>query len=84
MLLEHACASQHVVTEGSNLSISRHHGKIEALLTEIRSSGRLPKEVKKSKDENQRKETNSAVRLRRLRKHMSEAQRQELANIGVA
>ena len=84
MFSEHTGVSQPVVTEHSNLGMSRHHIKIETLLAEVRLLGRLPKELKESLDENQRKETACARRLRRLRGHMSEAQKEELASISVA
>ena len=59
------------------------HAEVEEVLVALRALGRLPKERKKPKDEDQRKESALACRLRRLREYMSPAQQGELDRLSV-
>ena len=53
------------------------HAEIEEFLVAVRALGHLPKQVNNPQDEDQRKESALAIRLRRLRENMSEAQQGE-------
>ena len=62
--------------EFDSLSVASQHAEVEEVLVAVRALGRRPKEHKKPKDEEQRKEAALAWRLRRLREQMSEAQQE--------
>ncbi len=73
---ERSVASQHAASSG--IGDSAH---VDQLMEDIRALGRIPKDYTRTKDEAERAESGVAKRLRRLRDSLSEAQKEELANL---